>query len=98
MGSQETRLPLNDLISLTDRRAIVTGGAMGIGFAIACRFAEAGASIVIADTNRGKVRQAVQDLRSHGYQATFIQCDVSREDDVRDMVNAAAGRLPALSS
>ena len=93
MSSPEKRVPLNNLISLTDKRAIVTGGAVGIGFAIARRLTEAGASIVIVDTNREKAQQAVQELRSYGYQATFIQCDVSREDEVRDMVNTVAREM-----
>lgn len=42
---------LTDLISLAGRTAVVTGGAVGIGWAIARRLAEAGANVVVADIN-----------------------------------------------
>ena len=41
--------PLGELVSLTGRHAVVTGGSMGIGYAIARRLAEAGASVLIGD-------------------------------------------------
>ena len=42
-------VPISDLISLQGRRAVVTGGSMGIGYAIARRLAEAGASVLVGD-------------------------------------------------
>jgi len=89
MTSPKRYIPIDELISLARRRAVVTGGAMGIGFAISRRLAEAGATVLIADTNHEQARDAVQKLRDFGYQASFVPCDVSREDDVRDMVDAA---------
>ena len=68
--------------------AIVTGGAIGIGFAISYRLAEAGASIFIADIDDTKAQQASEEVRSYGYSATSITCDVSEENEVRDMVNS----------
>ena len=46
-----TKLPLQQLMNLTGKTAIVTGGAMGIGFGTAYRLSEAGANVVIADFN-----------------------------------------------
>ena len=78
--------PVSELISLSKKRAIVTGGAVGIGFAIAYRLAEAGATVVIADSNRDKGQEASEELKSYGYDASFIQCDVSQEQAVQGMV------------
>jgi NAD(P)-dependent dehydrogenase (short-subunit alcohol dehydrogenase family) len=79
--------PISELITLTNKRAVVTGGAMGIGFAISYRLAEAGASIVIVDVDSERAEKASEKLRSNGYEARFIQADVSREKEVRDTVN-----------
>jgi 2-deoxy-D-gluconate 3-dehydrogenase len=86
-------IPLNNLINLTGKRAIVTGGAMGIGFAISCRLAEAGATILIADTNDEAAQKAVEELKSYGYKAHFIECDVSKEEKVQDMVDIAVREM-----
>ncbi len=93
MSPPQKNIPLNDLIKLTGKAAIVTGGAMGIGFAISYRLAEAGATIAIADTNEERAQQASQELRSYGYRAISVECDVSKEDDVRNMVITAVGEF-----
>lgn len=69
-------------IDLRGKTAIITGGAMGIGFGIAYRLAEAGASVVIADTNQEAGEKAVGELKAHQFQAAFIKTDVAREEDV----------------
>jgi len=83
---------VNELISLGQKRAIVTGGAVGIGFVIAYRLAEAGATVVIADSNRSKGQEASEELKSYGYDASFIQCDVSQEQAVEALVKTAVER------
>jgi NAD(P)-dependent dehydrogenase (short-subunit alcohol dehydrogenase family) len=89
MASPKDYIPVNRLINLTGKVAIVTGGATGIGFAISYRLAEAGASLLIVDANGEKARQASQELSSYGYQASSFQCDVSREEEVRHIVKTA---------
>jgi NAD(P)-dependent dehydrogenase (short-subunit alcohol dehydrogenase family) len=86
-------IPISELITLKGKRAIVTGGAMGIGFAISYRLAEAGAIAVIADVNEQKADEASQKLKGSGYQAIPIRCDVSNEEDVKNMVNTAANKM-----
>jgi NAD(P)-dependent dehydrogenase (short-subunit alcohol dehydrogenase family) len=81
--------PLSDLINLSQKGAIVTGGAMGIGLAISCRLAEAGARVTIADLDTEAGEQGAGELKKSGYPATFVRCDVTREDEVRSMVEAA---------
>jgi NAD(P)-dependent dehydrogenase (short-subunit alcohol dehydrogenase family) len=60
--------PLGDLVNLTNKRAVVTGGAMGIGFAISYRLAEAGASIVIVDVDSERAQKASEELGGYGYE------------------------------
>lgn len=89
MSLSNKRAPIGQLVDLTGKTAIVTGGAMGIGLAISHRIAEAGAAVLIADTNAEEAQNATKELKSHGYKAMFTQCDVSREPEVRDMVDTA---------
>ena len=67
MASQKRYKPLSELISLTGKKAIVTGGAAGIGFAITYRLAEAGATVALVDTNTKKGEKASQELANYGY-------------------------------
>lgn len=85
--------PINELIALKGKRAIVTGGARGIGFAISYRLAEAGAAVVIADVDDKEAEKACQQLKEAGYQAIPVPCDVSSEDDVRNMVGIAVSKM-----
>ncbi len=60
-----TPRPLSELISLEGRRAIVTGAASGIGRAIALRFAEAGASLVLVDIDMEGLRSLETELKGN---------------------------------
>ena len=77
------KTPLSQLIDLTGKTALVTGGAMGIGFGIAYRLAEAGANVVIADINEEVGAASVAQLQEHGFKATFIKTDVALAGDVQ---------------
>lgn len=85
--------PLNELVSLAGKTAVVTGGAAGIGFAISYRLAEAGASVVVADVDGDGAEQAAAALRKQGRQAIAVRCDVSREGDVLGMMDRAVGEF-----
>jgi len=76
------RMSLQKAIDLGGKTAIVTGGAMGIGLGIVRRLAEAGANVVIADTNAEVGTVAAGEIQENGGQASFIQTDVSNEADV----------------
>jgi NAD(P)-dependent dehydrogenase (short-subunit alcohol dehydrogenase family) len=67
-----------DLFKLTDKRAVVTGAAQGIGFAIAQALREAGADVVIADMNEDLGRQTADRLES-----SFQFLDVRSPESVR---------------
>jgi NAD(P)-dependent dehydrogenase (short-subunit alcohol dehydrogenase family) len=84
-------------MNLSGQVAIVTGGAMGIGFAICEKLAARGAAIVIAD--RAGASAAAAKLKEKGYQAVDVTADVSVEEDTERMVAAgldAFGRVDTL--
>jgi 2,5-dichloro-2,5-cyclohexadiene-1,4-diol dehydrogenase 1 len=75
---------------------IVTGAGQGIGRAIAQSYAHEGARVVVADFNEETGRETVKLIEDAGGTATFVHGDVSREDSVQAMVEAAVsvyGRL-----
>ncbi|MFN0163128.1 MAG: SDR family NAD(P)-dependent oxidoreductase [Burkholderiales bacterium] len=84
-------------MKLQDRVAIVTGGANGIGKALATRLAEDGAAVVIADI-RGAT-EAAASLVAQGRRAIGVATDVADEGATRDMAAAtlkAFGRIDIL--
>ena len=81
---------------LTERVAIVTGGAMGIGGATARRFAEEGARVLVVDIASDGGQQNVERIRAAGGTAESLRGDVSTEAGVQAMVDRAVslwGRL-----
>jgi len=85
---------LSDLISLTGRRAVVTGGAQGLGKAIACRLAEAGASVLIGDLKlelaQGAARELVQRFST---KVLATRLDVADTSSILAAVELAALQL-----
>jgi len=77
----------------SNKVAIITGGAKGIGLACAIRLANDGAKIVIADVEEDEGKQACADLVEQGHEALYIQCDVGKKLDVRNMVAAAVDQF-----
>jgi 3-oxoacyl-[acyl-carrier protein] reductase len=71
---------------LDGRRAVVTGGAQGIGYAIAEALGRAGASVVIGDINADGAAEAVRQLAAAGVAAAHRRCDVTDEDEVAALV------------
>ena len=83
-------------MNLGGKTAIVTGAAMGIGFAIASRLAEAGANVLIADRNEEKAAAAAADLASRGGSASSTVVDVSDETQVAAMIAKAVADFGSL--
>lgn len=77
---------MNDLLNLSGKTVVVTGGALGIGKAISYRLAEAGANVVIANRTKEDADKAVAELVSKGWKALALPTDVSKEEDVKKLV------------
>lgn len=75
----------SELLNLRGKTAIVTG-AVGIGYGIAYRLAQAGASIVLASLYKEEAIDSAKRLVDEGWIATAMECDVSKEDDVKRVV------------
>lgn len=71
---------------LTDKIAIVTGAASGIGFGCAKRFAEEGAKVILVDNNIEAGEKAAAGLREAGLKASFLGCDVGIKSEVDRVV------------
>ena len=92
------------LRGLKGKNVLVTGGSSGIGQAIAVRFAEYGANVAInylrqpdeAQDTEGQVQACVAKVQQEGVQDVLVQGDVSKEDDVVQMVRSAIDGLGGL--
>ncbi len=81
------------LLSLKDKKAVVTGAAQGLGLAISRRLAEAGAAVLVADINEAAAGKAAGELRESGASAWAFNCDVSNENQVKKMVDFAVKQM-----
>ena len=82
--------------SLENKVALVTGGTSGIGKAAALALAQAGAKVVVSGRREEEGRAVELAIRKAGGDALFVRADVSREADVKALVDktlAAFGRL-----
>ena len=89
------------LPGLRGKNVLVTGGSSGIGQAIAVRFAEYGANVAInylrqpeeARETENQVQACINKVQQEGVQDVLVQGDVSKEDDVVNMVGGAIAGL-----
>ncbi|MCC0029612.1 MAG: SDR family oxidoreductase [Brucellaceae bacterium] len=79
-------------MALDGKVAIVTGGANGIGLAIARRFLQDGMSVMIGDVDEEAGKKAVSDLEHLGH-IDFAKADVSRKLDVHNLVASTLDRF-----
>src|SRR5580704_13678869 len=85
-------------ISFENKVALVTGAASGLGFATAKAFAEAGASVVLADWNEKEVQAAANELADKGHETLAVRCDVSDDAQVETMVKQTVGKFGKLDA
>jgi NAD(P)-dependent dehydrogenase (short-subunit alcohol dehydrogenase family) len=80
------------------RVALVTGGAQGIGRAIALQLAADGLDVAIDDipSESQRLEEVVNEIKKLGRKAIPLTCDISKEDEVKDMVDQTVAELGRL--
>jgi NAD(P)-dependent dehydrogenase (short-subunit alcohol dehydrogenase family) len=77
---------------LSNRIAVITGGARGIGRAIALKFAEEGCTPVIADLRQDEAAETLKQISDRKIDGLFVPCDVSISSQVQNMVDRVIGK------
>ncbi len=86
-------------VDLAGRTAIITGSATGIGSAIATRFAQSGANVVVDypnEGNRSQAQEVFDAIRRDGGRVELVRADVAQEKDADGLVAAAVERFGGL--
>lgn len=71
-------------MDLTGKNVLVTGSSRGLGAAIATKFAENGANVIL--NARHEPSEVIQQIKALGVQVWFIQADISNPRDIEEMV------------
>jgi NAD(P)-dependent dehydrogenase (short-subunit alcohol dehydrogenase family) len=74
---------------LEGKVVVITGASSGMGEAAARAFAREGAKLVLGARRSKDGEALVEDLKKQGAEATFVQTDVKKEDDIRNLLNTA---------
>ncbi|SEN63084.1 3-hydroxybutyrate dehydrogenase [Mesobacillus persicus] len=77
----------------------ITGAASGIGFQIGVEFLNNGAKVVFTDINEQKLNEATENLRNEGFDCLGLKVDVTKEEDIKNAIDATVekyGRLDVL--
>ncbi len=85
----------SDLFDITGKRAVVTGGASGIGTMIASGFLEAGASVIIASRKEPALKEVTEELSKLG-DISYVVADLATEEGCRSLGEAVAARWDGL--
>ena len=96
MSAEPGERPLEELLDLTGRVALVTGAAQGFGFACARRLSEAGAAVLLTDRRREPVEAAAAGLEQAGRRVAAAAGDVAVADEVDALVEECVERFGRL--
>lgn len=80
-------------MKLKDKVAIITGGTAGIGEATAILFVKEGAKVVIVGTSQDSGNRVLEKIKKMNGDAVFIKADVSKEDEIRHMIEEAVKKF-----
>ena len=84
------------LFDIGGRKALVTGGSVGIGRACATALAMGGADVAVAAVNEAIGEKTAASLRALGVQSFFVRCDVSNQSQVNAMIDSVTERFGRL--
>lgn len=73
--------------------AVITGASSGIGKSIAMELAKCGAKVVVGARRGDQLKRIVEEIRDVQGEAIFVQCDVSKKEDLVKLVNAAVSQF-----
>src|SRR5579875_853402 len=88
----------NNSLDFSNKVALVTGAASGMGLATAQAFAQAGAAVVLADFRADAVEAEAQKLVAAGHTAIAVRCDVSDDAQVEQMVDRTVAEFDRLDA
>ena len=86
-----------DLFRLDGHVAVVTGAGAGIGRGIATTFARAGAAVVVSDLKAEAAEAVASEIAQAGGKSVGVACDVTDEEKLQTLVDAATGEFGKLS-
>jgi len=86
--------PLSELISLKGKKALITGSALGIGKAMSCRFAEAGANLELADINERGLRAVAEELSKFKVGINIHRVNLSSKEEIAALWEKLKGKEP----
>lgn len=84
------------LFDLTGKKALVTGGSIGIGRGFALALAQAGADVAIIARNEVAGNSVVEEIKELGHDSLFVKCDVAVKDQVQEMVKTVVKQFGQL--
>ena len=82
---------------LDGKVAIITGAGSGIGRATALLFAQEGAKVIVADIVDKQGKEAAETIKKNGGEAVFVHTDVSKTEDVKNVIKEAVTRYGRLN-
>lgn len=84
-------LTINDVkvpnFNLTGKVAVITGGTKGLGYGMAVTFAKSGADVVVAARTAADCERVEKELQTLGHRALGVPTDVSKEDQVKNLIS-----------
>jgi len=79
-------------MELKGKVAIITGARRGMGKSHALKLAGAGAKVVVSDISQEECQKVVDEIQKNGGEAIAVKCDVTKREEVENMVRAAVGK------
>jgi len=84
-------------MNIKDKVVVITGGASGIGAAVAIELAKLGAKIVLADMNEEGLNEKVAEIKNNGGEVIGIQTNVTNEEEVVKLMDTAIEKFGAIN-